>query len=33
MRGQDVKKGFGLVLKKWRYRADSSQEELAWRAD
>jgi transcriptional regulator with XRE-family HTH domain len=30
---RDVKKRFGLVLRKWRCRAGISKEELAWRAD
>lgn len=28
----DVKKGFGLTVKKWRSKTGISQEELAWRA-
>lgn len=28
----DVKKGFGLAIKKWRRESGISQEELAWRA-
>jgi len=28
----DVKKGFGLTIKKWRRESGISQEELAWRA-
>ena len=32
MRSQDVKRCFGFALKKWRYRAGITQEELAWRA-
>lgn len=32
MSREDVRKCFGLGLKKWRYRAGISQEELAWRA-
>ena len=29
---KDVRKGFGLTLKKWRGTTGISQEELAWRA-
>ena len=33
MKDQDVKKRFGLVIKKWRGKTGISQDELAWRAE